>query len=422
MASRAQKQSLGEPKPKRRLFVAFSVKGYAWFWISMFWSSAAMSGGMVAQAWLVLELTEGNSTPIWLGVVTAVRAVGSVLLSPLTGIIIDRFDRRHILVALQVLNMATSLVLGTLVITGWVVMWHLILISLFQGLIMAVSMPARNAMTFDLVGREALMNAISANYVASDIMRIVSPVISGVIIHVVGTGGAFFFLSGSLAIATYCVLRLPPTETKPRGQRSVWASLRDGASYASRNPNMRVIMILDILMSIFAYAAQLMLPVFAVEVLGVGSIGLGVLTGAMGVGGMTTSLVIASSPRIRPTHLRYFLASLGYCLMVIAWAVSPWYALAMVFLYVNGVASGGYNSVSSSLVQVVAPEEYRARMIGLQGFTWGTFSLGGLVIGGVATVIGVSAALAALAAIPGVACLYLLTIRRRFSAEPEDQI
>ncbi len=399
------------------MFVAFRIKGYIWFWTSMFWSSAGMSGRMLAQGWLVLELTDENSAPLWLGVLAAVRSVGSTLLSPFGGIVIDRFDRRHILVVLQMFNMSTSLVLGTLVVTGWVALWHVIGISLLQGLVQAVSMPARNALTFDLAGRESLLNAMSANYLAGDIMRIFSPVIAGVITDLSGTSGAFFFLAGSFIVATYCVMRLPPTEITRRRRQSVWASIRDGVGYASKNPNMRVIMILDVLMSIFAYSSLFMLPVFARDVLGVGATGLGVLMGLMGVGSVAVSTIIASSPSLKPTHVRYFLSSLGYAAAVILWAVSPWYAMAAVFLTFNGVMNGWFNSISSSLVQVAASDEYRARMIGLQGFTWGTFSLGGLTTGAAATLIGVPAALAGIAAIPAVASIWFLIVARRYSVE-----
>ena len=368
----------------------------------MFWSSAGMSGRMLAQGWLVVDLTDesGASAPLWLGILSAVRAVGSTFLSPIGGVIIDRFDRRYLLVVLQTLNMSTSLVLGTLVVMDWVQMWHLIVISLSQGIIMAVSMPTRNAVTFDLAGRESLMNAMSANYLASDIMRIASPVIAGIITDHVGIGGAFFFLAGSFVVATYCVLRLPPTEMKPRPQRSMWASVTEGASYSLRNRNLRMIMVMDVLMSMFAYSAQLMLPFFARDVLDTSATELGILMGASGVGSLVMGSIIASSTSLKPTHVRFLIASLGYSAMVVGWALSPWFALAATFLFLNGIASGAFNSISSSLIQVVSPEEYRGRMIGLQGLTWGSMSLGGMAVGGAASLVGVTLALSGLAAIP----------------------
>ena len=424
MASQSQSPAQSAPRPRRRLFVAFSIKGYVWFWVSMFWSSAGMSGRMLAQGWLVVDLTDesGASAPLWLGILSAVRAVGSTFLSPVGGVIIDRFDRRYLLVALQTLNMSTSLVLGTLVVMDWVQMWHLIVISLSQGIIMAVSMPTRNAVTFDLAGRESLMNAMSANFLASDIMRIASPVIAGIITDYAGIGGAFFFLASSFVVATYCILRLPPTEMKPRPQRSMWASVTEGASYSLRNRNLRMIMIMDVLMSMFAYSAQLMLPFFAREILDTSATELGILMGAAGVGSLVMGAFIASSTSLKPTHVRFLLASLGYSAMVIGWAMSPWFALAASFLFLNGIASGAFNSISSSLIQVVSPEEYRGRMIGLQGLTWGSMSLGGMAVGGTASVIGITLALSGLAAIPAFFCLVYLVGAKQFSTEPEDQV
>lgn len=424
MASQSQSPARRPPEPRRRLFVAFNIRGYLWFWVSMFWSSAGMSGRMLAQGWLVVDLTDesGASAPLWLGILSAVRAVGSTFLSPIGGVIIDRFDRRYLLVVLQTLNMSTSLVLGTLVVMDWVQMWHLIVISLSQGIIMAVSMPTRNAVTFDLAGRESLMNAMSANYLASDIMRIASPVIAGIITDHVGIGGAFFFLAGSFIVATYCVLRLPPTEMKPRPQRSMWASVTEGASYSLRNRNLRMIMIMDVLMSMFAYSAQLMLPFFARDVLDTSATELGILMGASGVGSLVMGSIIASSTSLKPTHVRFLIASLGYSAMVVGWALSPWFALAATFLFLNGIASGAFNSISSSLIQVVSPEEYRGRMIGLQGLTWGSMSLGGMAVGGAASLVGVTLALSGLAAIPAFFSLVYLAGAKQFSTEPEDQV
>ncbi len=406
------------------MFVAFSIRGYIWFWVSMFWSSAGMSGRMLAQGWLVVDLTDesGASAPLWLGILSAVRAVGSTFLSPIGGVIIDRFDRRYLLVVLQTLNMSTSLVLGTLVVMDWVQMWHLIVISLSQGIIMAVSMPTRNAVTFDLAGRESLMNAMSANFLASDIMRIGSPVIAGIITDYAGIGGAFFFLAGSFVVATYCILRLPPTDMKPRPQRSMLSSVTEGASYSLRNRNLRMIMIMDVIMSMFAYSAQLMLPFFARDILDTSATELGILMAASGVGSLVMGGFIASSTSLKPTHVRFLLASLGYSAMVIGWAMSPWFALAATFLFLNGIASGAFNSISSSLIQVVSPEEYRGRMIGLQGLTWGSMSLGGMAVGGAASLIGVTLALSSLAAIPAFFSLIYLAGAKQFSTEPEDQV
>ena len=424
MASQSQSPARRPPEPRRRLFVAFNIRGYLWFWVSMFWSSAGMSGRMLAQGWLVVDLTDesGASAPLWLGILSAVRAVGSTFLSPIGGVIIDRFDRRYLLVVLQTLNMSTSLVLGTLVVMDWVQMWHLIVISLSQGIIMAVSMPTRNAVTFDLAGRESLMNAMSANYLASDIMRIASPVIAGIITDHVGIGGAFFFLAGSFVVATYCILRLPPTEMKPRPQRSMWASVTEGASYSLRNRNLRMIMVMDVLMSMFAYSAQLMLPFFARDILDTSATELGILMGASGVGSLVMGSIIASSTSLKPTHVRFLIASLGYSAMVVGWALSPWFALAATFLFLNGIASGAFNSISSSLIQVVSPEEYRGRMIGLQGLTWGSMSLGGMAVGGAASLVGVTLALSGLAAIPAFFSLVYLAGAKQFSTEPEDQV
>ncbi len=402
--------------PKRQLFAAFRIKGYGWFWASMFWSSSGQSGRMLAQGWLILQITDADSAPLWLGILAAVRSIGSTLLSPFGGIIIDRIDRRYLLVVMQIFNMATSLVLGVLVATDWIQLWHVVVISLTQGFVMAVSMPARNAMTFDLAGRDALMNAMSANFLASDVMRIVRPVIAGLITDHFGIEGAFFFLASSFIVATFCVLRLPATPISPRARRaSVWSSLGEGVRYASRNPNMRVLMVMDLLMSLFAYSATLMLPVFARDHLGLGATGLGILMSGMGIGSLSMSILIASSSRIRPTHIRFLLAALGYSAMVAGWASSPWVALALVFLVLNGVASGWFNTLSSAMIQVAAAEEYRARMIGLQGLTWGATSLGGLTTGGLAMLLGVPLALVSLAALPGSLAVWYLVTGRKFT-------
>ena len=144
--------------------------------------------------------------------------------------------------------------------------------------------------------------------------------------------------------------------------------------------------------------------------------------GAAGVGSLVMGAFIASSTSLKPTHVRFLLASLGYSAMVIGWAMSPWFALAASFLFLNGIASGAFNSISSSLIQVVSPEEYRGRMIGLQGLTWGSMSLGGMAVGGAASLVGVTLALSGLAAIPAFFCLVYLVGAKQFSTEPEDQV
>lgn len=384
--------------PRRRLLVAFGIKGYPWFWGSMFWTSAGLSARMVAQSWLILDLT-GASAPLWLGVAATLSSVGTIGLAPLGGIAADRFDRRHILLVTQGMNMLGSVLLGTLIVADWVRLWHVLAIMMVQGLSMSVDTPTRNALTFDLAGKRSILNAMSANYLAMDLTRMVSPVASGLLTAKLGPGVAFFFVGATYLIGSGCVAMLPAAPRSPRATASVWRSLKEGIAYAARVPSIRAIMIMDLVTSLFAFSYMIMLPVFARDVLDLGPTGLGVLMAAPGLGAFAMGVVIASWPGVHLGHRGFFMSAVGFSTGVLLFSQSPWFPLSLVFLVLLGLCAAWYNSMATSLIQVAASDELRGRMVGIQVFTWGGVSLGGLLAGVFASVIGAPLSVGALAVV-----------------------
>jgi len=170
-----------------RLFLAFEVVEFRWFWSSILFSSMSMGIRMLAQGWLVLEITD---SPFWVGAVAGLQGLGLVGFGAFGGTIVDRFDKRKVLATVHLIGGGMAFLTGALVITGYVELWHMLIISLIQGLLMATQLPASNSLAYQIVGPQRLLNAMATRLMAMNISRIIGSLIAGALITKYGVGSS----------------------------------------------------------------------------------------------------------------------------------------------------------------------------------------------------------------------------------------
>jgi MFS family permease len=248
----------------------------------------------IATSWLVYRLT---GSALLLGVVGFAGQIPSFLLAPLAGVLVDRWNRHRLLVITQVLALFQSLALALLTMTGVIKMWHIIVLSVLQGLINAFDMPARQAFLVEMVdSREDLANAIALNSSMVNAARLIGPSLGGVVIAAVGEGWCFMIDSVSYlaVIGSLLAMKLTPRLLPLTTDANIFRQLREGWTYATRFAPIRNVLLLVGLVSLVGMPYTVLMPVFANEVLHGGPNTLGMLMAASGVGALIGAMFLAA--------------------------------------------------------------------------------------------------------------------------------
>lgn len=336
---------------------------------------------IVAQAWLVLQLT-GSGTA--LGMVTSIQTVPVLLLGTYGGVIADRLDKRKLLMLLQVGSGTLALVLGILTLTRVVRLWHVFVLALLLGICSSFINPTRQAFTSEMVGPEELRNAVSLNSVLTNCARAVGPAVAGIVIAAGGLGVCFLlnaasFIAVIFSLATLDVSRLhrPPRAPRAPGQ------VREGLSYVRRTPTLLVPLLMMAIVGCLAYEFPVVLPVVARDAFGNGPETYGFMTAAMGAGAVVGGLFVAARGQ---TGLRVMVRSavlFGTALALAAVAPTLWAELIALFFV--GSMSVGFLSQGSSTLQLNAEPTMRGRVVALWAVAFqGTTPIGGPIAGVVA--------------------------------------
>ena len=154
---------------------------------------------MLAQGWLVLELTD---SPFWVGFIAGLQGLGLVSFGAFGGTLVDRLDRRKVLAAVHLSGGTAALVIGLLVLTSNIALWHMVIVALLQGVLMAIQLPASNSLVYQTVGPQRLLNAMAARLLAMNLTRVIGSLIAGALITAYGVGACYVFAAGSTYTAS----------------------------------------------------------------------------------------------------------------------------------------------------------------------------------------------------------------------------
>ena len=242
----------------------------------------------VSLAWLALTLTD---SPSFVGWVVFAAGTPFLVVSPIGGALIDRVDRRRLLLSCQALAAALAIVVAMDVIAGWVEPWHLPVVAVANGSLQAMLTPTQQSLVPGLVARTDLTNAIGLMSAGQNMTRIAGPSLAGILIGWAGVGPAFLLQAGALGVAFALVsgVAIPPRGTEGVGLRGVF----DGIRLITMRPDLRGLFMLACVPAFFAFPYIHFLSVFARDVLRIGAGGLGLLMAASGTGAVMGSLLVA---------------------------------------------------------------------------------------------------------------------------------
>lgn len=373
-----------------RTFSALSVRNYRRY---AFGQAVSLSGTWmqrVAQAWLVLDLG-GSGTDI--GVVTALQFLPLLVFGAWGGVVVDRLDKRRLLVATQSVSGLLALGLGILTATGVIELWMVMVLAGGLGFAHLLDVPGRQSFVMEIVGRDQLANAVTLNSVVVNAARMTGPALAGVLIVTVGTAACFLLNAASYLIVVWAFAGMRQAELQraavvPRAP----GQLREGLAYAWHEPALRGPLLLMAVIGALAYEFQVVLPLLARFSFDGDAGTYGAMTACMGLGAVVAGLVVAGRAPAAPRSL--VTAAYVFGVLILVTAAAPTLALAMVALVGVGAASIILLALANTTVQLTAAPEMRGRVMALWSIAFlGTTPIGGPVVGWVSEQMGPRAGL-----------------------------
>jgi MFS family permease len=353
----------------------------------------------VAQAWLIYRLT-GSATQ--LGLVAFASQISVFILAPFTGVVIDNRSRRQILLATQVAAMLLSLALALLTLTGRVQIWHVFAIAALLGVVNAFDLPARQAFVAELVTQDDLMSAITLNSSMINSARTIGPGVAGLLVAGIGEGWCFFANAVSY-VAVIVGLLMIRVEARRRGRPHPFRSgLAESFNFVRRTGPVGGLLLLLGLISFMGMRFEVLLPVYAREVLNGGPTEFGLLMGASGIGAILGSMALASLGSVRwlADWVGYTAAGFGAALILLS--LTHTFQLSGLTMLLIGFTMVAQLDASNTLVQRIVPDELRGRVMAIWTMMLtGLAPFGSLLLGVLAQHFGTQRTLRA----GGVACV-----------------
>ena len=358
-----------EPQPDdkggRGYLASLAFADYRTLWTANLSAGAAAWALIVARGLLVYQLADTNQS-LWVGVVTFGAMIPRLLISPFSGYLSDRFDRRGVLASMFALNLGHNLVLGILVLTGNVEIWHVVILSVVNGTARAAQMPAGQALIPNLIPRRLLLNGIALNQATMHGSRLLGPAAIAPLLATVGPAGAFFLCTGFYAISLVQTLRIRTASTGVMDKtQNFFGNLAAGAVYVYKTPNLRAIMFLALFHCGLTMSFESLLPVLSLEKLNAGNAGFAYLMMAVGAGALVSSLSLAGI-QSEVTRGRLFLyLGLFSGVTPIILGLSTSIPMALIGAALMGVSQAAFMTLTHTMIQTIVTDNVRGRVGGI---------------------------------------------------------
>jgi MFS family permease len=403
----------------RRAFASLRMhRNYRLYFLGQAISQTGTWIDKVAQAWLVLALTHSAFA---VGVLAACQFVPFSVLGLVAGVVVDRLDTWRTVVVTQAIRMVIASVLAAIVLAGIAQVWMIYTLAIMTGIVLVLDAPSRQQLTFKMVGRAELPNAVALNSSLFNAARIVGPGIGGLLIAAFGVGPAFAINAASFVAVLVGLLLMDTSNLMSFAPRehvaTLFADLREGVSYARESPHVRLVLAMLVAISTIAMNFNVLLPVLARSTLESGPGVFGLIAGCFGAGALVGGLLSAALSRASWKAIVAGAGGLGVAELVLA----PQHSLgpAVVLLFIAGVCFTLYTANSNALLQLRAPDHLRGRVIGFYYFAFnGLAPLGGILTGWLAATGGTELAFAVAGTVTALVALTALPQLPRVRAEP----
>ena len=392
------------------MFAALRYRDFRNLWLGSFASYAGQWIQQATIAWIAYDMTGSKSM---LGLILGMRAVPMFLCAPLAGVAADRYDRRRLLLTSQLVSSLTAFLFGIVLALGHAQVWQLFVFVLVSGAASVIDRPARLTIIFDLVPRGMSMQAVAINMIAFSIARITGPAVAGYLIAWVGAEGNLFVQSAAYfaAACSIFVVVIPP-RTQPPSGRSAFSELAEGLRFAVTDRTARVLLaagITPFLLLVPVFGG--LMPLYTRDVFHAGPEVLGMLLTSIGVGGVAGSWVASKCVRFLRQGVVQASAVLAMCAGFLVLAAAPSVAVACAALVASGLAEMVLFTSNQATLQLLVPEAMRGRIASLLQLYPGFVSLGIMLEGMLADLIGIQWVTVLIATTTAAIVLFLLSPR-----------
>ena len=365
------------------MFRALSHHNFRLFLTGAFLSNVGTWMQAVAQGWLVLLLT---NSPFWLGLDAFMATAPGFVLTLVGGVFADRIDRRRLLLYTQVVAGIAALGLALLVATAVVNRWMVLGFSFVTGCCMALASPSYLAMTYDLVGREDLTNAIAMNSTQFQLSRVVGPTLAGVAFRLFGLAGCFFAngLSFIAVVAALWMVRTEGHSNAPavKERSAIWRDLVEGVRYVRNRPRVSSLLLLSGVNSLFGAPYFSLVPIYARDIFHLGETGLALMMGTAGGGAFLGALLVAYLGDFRRKGWFVLGGAIVFGLCITGFALSSQLTLSLLFLFGLGFAVVVSIAIINTLLQKLVTDQMRGRVMSMFILSFmGTMPIGNILAG-----------------------------------------
>ena len=406
------------PKRRRRIpslapkpFAAFAYPAYRLLWFSSNFVALGTWAERLAVGWLVLEQT--NS--VLLSAATfGVRSAPAIIAAPIGGAVADRFPRNRLLPVTALIRATAILLTALVALNGFTNPWPIFVLISIEGVVNAFEMPAKQGLITDIVPRENRMNAISVHSVGIRSVGAAGALASGIIAELVGIPVALFAAAGSIMIGGIVVLFVPTIRTTIRQTRaSMTRIFRDaviGIRSMMRMPTVSTLLWMAIVVEIFGFAYDSVMPAMARDELMVTESGLGILRFAAGLGAVAGAIALSFLGDFSRKGPLLLGIAVGYGLGLMGVATSPNLIMALILVAMVGAAASMFDAMEWTLLQANVPDRLRGRVIGGWVFAIGFGWVGHLAMGAVGELVGVRWAIGGAGLVVAVTSLIVLAL------------
>lgn len=334
----------------------------------------------IALAWLIVELTD---SPLALGVLAFCRFAPFTVFGLFSGVITDRLDNRKLVIATQISSMIVSIALAALAFSGQAEAWMAYVLAALGGTAMVFDAPARHSLTFQMVGRDELPNAVALNASLFNAARVTGPAIGGVIIAAVGVAWCFAINAVSFVAVLGALLAMRVKELRApdrNGRPTFWRGTREGFAYALGQKQVRLVIGITAVVATIGFNFHVLVPVLAADTLHAGPEVFGLLSASFGAGALAGALTTAALSRASFRRLLIGTTGFGLLLLVLAPVRTEWAAAALLFAI--GVCFIFWTSNSQAILQLTTPDALRGRVLGLYLFAFAGLAPAGALLTG----------------------------------------
>ena len=361
------------------MFASLQHRNYRLYWIGSLVANTGDWMDQIALGWLIWELTGSGA---YLGLMAFCRAFPILIFTLFGGALADRMERRRLMQFTQSFAMVLALLLGVLVWTDVVQVWHVLAVAALRGIMLSVNLPTRQALLSDIVTREHLANAIALNSATMNLTRILGGSLGGVLITLVGTAGVFMLNGASFIVLIWSLARMTiPPVAVAKVRPSLLASIGAGLRYIQSQDVLRSLVILALVPMLFGMPYMTLLPIFADDVLGIGNEGYGLLVSCTGVGALCGALTVAALGRYRHRGRLMMITMVGFGGMLTIFSRSNTPLLSYLLLFGVGAGQTGYMAMNTTLLQTFASDEMRGRVMSVFFLNRGLVPLGTVAAG-----------------------------------------